>query len=184
MKTYPILFRHNGENLGTAADPIKVFDPETDAAKLDEKSSFCLSYDDDRLVASNLYKLIDVTLPDWLNPSEWIRKYTEFSYLFSETGREFAATAPESWIRGLLKLSGAERTVAFDLLNTKTFRSEFRASLRAQVESWCAENMTDAGPRYASPFSRGQFAAVAKYVRGFNSEKLYYARRYSESTGI
>ena len=62
----------------------------------------------------------------------------------------------DSWIKKLMYMSREERTACIGLLKVKNFRSEFRKSLRGQLENWLNEDT----PRYPSPFSGKQWACI------------------------
>lgn len=183
MKTYTVLFQFTGENLGTAPSPKWEFDPTRDADRLSEKKVFCQSFDDDRPVISRAYETREVTLPDWISISEWVRRYSEFTFLWAELGPTESLEFPEVWQRGLLELGGTARSVVINLLRTQEFRSEFRKSLRDQFLKWAEE--TAAGTaKYNDPFSRRQWEILKKYPVRWNSERLYWRLQSTPADGI
>jgi hypothetical protein len=172
MKTHQILCQHTGEISYTSKDPVAVWAGQVD---LTEQQDCILSSDDWRPVSVPKWEVREVTLPDWLSPEGWIRDSVYWKYCWgSGVDREW----PEGWQRGLLRMNTAERLACVKLLKVKTFRSEFRASLRDQLEKWL-ETPSDLR-QHNSPFSTRQWdcliddrlAREAKYV----DEGLYRSR--------
>jgi len=155
MKTVTFLAQKLGENVTTKATPVRVYNPETDAALLTKQANFCWSYDDDQQVMANLYETMEVELPDWLDPEEWLGQQVEWKYTW---GFGIPKDWPEAWQRGLKRMGQNERMAAFKLLKTKTFRSTFRASLKDQLVAWL-ETPT-AERKFGSPFSYRQWEKV------------------------
>jgi hypothetical protein len=152
LVTRKILFKQLGENSTTPRDPVGVV---TDESKVDLEATTtcCLSFDDNRLVPKKLYSIGEVTLPDWLDPEEWLHDQTAWKWLW---GLGADPNWPEAWQRGLLRLgSSANRLAAIKLLRVKKFRSEFRKSLRGQLETWLETPREDR--QYDSPFSFRQW---------------------------
>lgn len=89
--------------------------------------------------------------PKWLphndftkNRSKWLRLW------FTGIPNDW----PEQWQRGLLDLTIVDQMLAIQLLQTKHFRSSFRASVRKQLEQWLKTPAPDR--KYPSPFSEKQ----------------------------
>ena len=154
MATHKILFtRKNNENATTALDPMA---PWCEQVDLNETGTFCATHDWDMPVTCKLYEVRDVDLPDWMSAEEWCRSYIEWKYVW---GAGVDRSWPESWQRGLARLSFADRFAACKLLAVKKFRSEFRASLCKQIVTWL--ETTAAERQYASPLSVRQWEAIA-----------------------
>lgn len=102
MKTHLLLCRHFGENSSSDFIPVSVFDPVTaDPAILEQTKSVCISYDNDMLISQHEYCVVEVILPDWMEPSHFIRCATDYKYLWA-VGVDPAW--PETWQRGLRHL--------------------------------------------------------------------------------
>lgn len=166
MAKHQILFsRKNNENATTALDPVA---PWANQVDLNETGTFCASADWDMLVTEKLYQVREIDLPDWMSADEWCRSYIEWKYVWaSGVEREW----PQTWQRGLAKLSFADRFSACKLLRTKNFKSAFRKSLRDQIVAWL-EAPAEAR-KFASPLSERQWSAIA--------EPSYRAKRAEEA---
>lgn len=149
MKTVKILFKHTGENDGTPKQPHAEWLGQVD---LNEFVVVCVSFDNDMLTTTAKWEVREVNLPEWLPVAEWLNDYVSWGYMW---GRGVSPELPEQWQRKLLALPGSIQFAAAELLRVKKFRSEFRASLRAQLESWLNDKSD-----YVQPFSRKQFGAV------------------------
>jgi hypothetical protein len=159
FKTHKILFKKTGENATTPANPHRVYNETEHAPLLETTDSFCISPDNDGLISCRVYEVVEVRLPAWLSPEEWIVSYIQWKWTW---GAGVDSSWPESWQRELAAQPLARRLACSKLLGTKTFRSEFRASLCAQLKAWldAAE-----GDRFPSPFSARQWEALLdKYV--------------------
>ena len=171
-KTVKVVFEQLGENSTTAKDPVRIYKGEE--IDLNATIGCCLSYDDDRLVQCQKYAIVDVELPEWLDPEFWLRNQVQFKYLWSIVGKD----CPERIQRALLPMGMPERMGCWNLLKVKNFRSDFRRSLRAQLDAWIdtpAEART-----HRSPFSPRQWECVvdARTARDASrlSNSVYYNR--------
>ncbi len=174
MVAHKILCKKYGENLPTAATPIRPY-TEADEPLLSEKATFCMSFDNDMLVSGNLYEVWNVELPEWLSPEEWCTDQVDWKYTW---GMGVEKTWCEAWQRGLARLNCEERYACAGLLKTKTFRSTFRKSLRDQLVAWL--ETAPENRKYNNPFSAKQWDALLNvYVMRDAkrlSESLYRAR--------
>ena len=189
MKTHKILYRHCGENSDTAKDAVAVYTEgmtyRGQPVDLAEQIYCCRNWDDNRLVPTRKWAVLEGTLPDWLEPEEWIRHNTRWSWAW---GFGMDPEWPESWQRGLAygDFSEAQRFGLIKLLRTKKFRSEFRQSLRDQLVAWLE---TPAEEReYPSPLSPKQFRALLNRWDVKEAERrssgMYYGFRYREQVGV
>lgn len=182
MKTHKILFKHIGENSDTAKKPHQVWENQVD---LDEQVRCCLNWDDDRPVKTDKWAVYDVTLPDWLDPVEWIRHDIDWHYAWM-----FGVDPewPEAWQRwfAYTNLSEGQKLAGVKLLKTKSFRSGFRRSLREQLETWL--DAPAEARKYDTPFSHKQWGCLidrwtARDARDKGS-RIYYGSRYSARRGV
>jgi len=176
-KVVRFLTRQTGENATTPQDPVRVYNPETDAALLERECVCCIAWDNDGHCVVKEYGTVDFELPTWLDPEDWLYNTVAWKYTW---GLGVEKTWPESWQRGLYSLPRDGKLLAcVKLLKTKKFRSTFRQSLRDQLVAWLE---TPADQRcYDNPFSARQWAALvdvytARAAKG-TSESLYYTRR-------
>jgi hypothetical protein len=138
-----------------------------DVVNLEEEVSRCLNWDDNRPVTTKRWEVVEVKLPDWLTPSEWISYRVAWKYVW---GMGADVNWPEVWQRSLLKdvKGAAQRLAVVKLLKTKNFRSPFRANLRKQLEEWL--NLPVEKRKYPSPFSRGQWEALLDHYTRIEAE--------------
>ena len=149
IAVHQILFEHHGADAGTPRTPIAVWAGQVDLAT---QVSRCMSYENNMQVEVDLYEVRPVALPDWLRPEEWIAQHVAFGYAWA---RGLPADAPEGWARRLMKLGPTNQYACYRLLAVKNFRSEFRKSLRVQLENWLNGNS-----EYDRPFSDRQFETL------------------------
>lgn len=150
LTTHKILCKHTGEISYTPKDPVAVY--EEGSVDLEETTTCIWSSDDWRHVSVNLWEVREITLPSWLSAGEWLASTTAWKWAWG-CG---ADGLPETWQRALAYggFSCAERMACAKLLKTKSFRSEFRASLRCQLVAWI-EHPEDR--KFNSPFSPRQW---------------------------
>lgn len=91
-----------------------------------------------------------------LTAQEWCRRFVDCRYFLGHGGNP---AWPKEWFNRLVKMGQTEKHVCIKLLNTKTFRSGFRQSLRDQLEAW----LNDPAPRYDSPFSSRQWVSLCDF---------------------
>ena len=177
--TFKCLFRHTGENSDSAYDFCKVFE-DSDAELLTKTRSCCLNWDNDMLVEINEYKVLDVTVIEGMDP----KQIGSFYWLWSECG--FVGidpcAIPLDWQRKIQTLKDWQRIACLDLLKVKNFRSEFRKSLRTQLEAWLS-----GANQYDSPFSSRQWECASSrrtYEVDRIQTSIYRGNRYAEFTGL
>lgn len=137
MITHTILCSHNGQNADTAYSAWKVWDGSVDLTK---QRTVCRYYDDDGLTVIPQYKLIDKDLPALLPVEVYLRD----PYGWDGALSWMTHHAPARLDAGLIELTGVYRLISrygwdspvFTLLTTKSFRSDFRKSCRAKIDSW------------------------------------------------
>jgi hypothetical protein len=178
MVKHLVLCKKTGENATTAADPIRLYNEATDAALLTVTDSFCVSFDNDMLVSCKVYEVREVELPEWLSVEEWCANTTKWKYTW---GFGVKKDWPEAIQRFVSEVEGeGARLAVVKLLETKKFKSEFRKSLRAQLDEFIATPAADR--KYKDPFSRKQWdCLVDRYVAREASQissSLYHSRGY------
>lgn len=176
LVTALVLFKQLGENSTSSRDPIGPWEGQVD---LDEKTTCCLSSDDDRLVSKDLYEVREVTLPAWLSAREWAANSVDWKYTW---GAGVDPSWPEAWQRGLARLRFSDRYWAAKLLAVKNFRSAFRKSLRDQIVAWLETPAEER--RYGSPLSPRQWDCLARapWEPKRVADSLYYDRRWPGRT--
>jgi hypothetical protein len=183
LKTVQVLFEHYGSNANTAYTPIAEYVGQVD---LSVEVSRCAYYDDDRQVKIPRYKILDVTIPVWLDATEWAHDEIAWRYAWA---MGVDPLWPEAWQRGLLAIGQGKSHLVFAcarLLKTKTFRSAFRESLRDQLVAWLDVPLGE--HEHRSPFSPRQWEALISHREAAEarriSEGLYGHARYYEGTGV
>ena len=151
--------KYLGELLGaystTDYNPMKVYEPSKDKEKLKEKTTKTWTSSDWRLVEVPRYKVLEIEIPDWMSPEEYLDTHTQIGWKYykiaggaEKLGRE--AFKKLSWFKDKPLLVAVLR-----LLKTKRFRSKFRESLRDQVLDWI-----EGKSKYDSPLSKKQRDAL------------------------
>lgn len=155
MPTYKVVYEFRGEwDTNKAVTPICLLEDFT--GDLTEQKRGILSFDDFRPAMYDRWQVRSVQLPDWLPFDEWRRRPWDWHSVTQwgiedETLGRYLATLDERRFNALRKLM------------TKNLRSEFRKSLRDQVQAWL-----DAAPQdreYRSPLSPRQWDALTRYER-------------------
>ena len=172
MVTYKILCKHFGENADTARDPIREY-AQADLPLLVEKAWRCANAGFDMPVEINLYSVVDVALPDWMTVDEYIRDRVKFRYFVGFGGD---LSWGRTWFYRLTELPEALRYCCIKLLKVKNFRSDFRKSLREQLERWLNAESVE----HSFPFSTRQMDFVISrhdiLAARSTSSSIYYAR--------
>jgi hypothetical protein len=183
MKTHEIVFsRQANENSDSAPSPLC----SVEAAKnldLTTTQVCCLNWDDNRPVTVNTYKVLTVTLPEFLSPEEWIRNSIAWKFAWAQG---VDPMWPEAWQRGLLEMNSFEQFICSKLLSTKSFRSDFRRSCRDRIVAWLETPAEDR--QYKSPLSSRQLEALAgpndRRTSDRRSENAYRNSRYRPDLGV
>lgn len=156
MKTVDVLFEATGELATTPYSPVAVWEGQVD---LDETRSALANSDMWMPVSIKRYKVLAVTLPDWLDVKEYLADEIGWNYAWRAYGVD--PSWSEAWQRGLKSMRamhGEAGIYAATKLLSKNLRSEFRKSLRGQLVEWLE---TSADERtHSSPFSRRQWDAL------------------------
>jgi hypothetical protein len=144
-----VVYTRKGNEMSTT--PLMPTGLSPESVDFSEVGTYVWTSDDWRLVQAANYELLEVQLPSWLSASEYAGSYIAWSYLWA---RGCDPTWSEQVQRSLLGLDCYDQTAAIGLLKVKNFRSEFRASLRAQVDAWIATEPSERS--YKSPLSPRQ----------------------------
>lgn len=182
MQTVSVLFKHTGCNSDTAYEPVCIFNEMIHGHLLERKRECCLNYDNDMMVSIHEYRVLDCrTWSDVEDPMifarlRWYIKEAEAAGLNPDTIR------PEV-LQKLMSLADWQRWGCYKLLKTKNFRSEFRAKMREQLDSWLRGESN-----YESPFSPKQWMCLGigqeTHTIQRVQDNLYRSNRYVEYTGF
>jgi hypothetical protein len=145
---------HFGEVSYTSKDIISAFDP-ANPPDFTKTKTCIVSSDDYRLTQVQAYGTIEIEIPDWLDPTEYISNRFEYRDLWSH-GISIDASEPVQ--RSLLGMHGDYVKACAKLINTKIFRSSFRQSLYNQLMAWI--NTPEDKRRYDTPFSSKQWQCI------------------------
>jgi hypothetical protein len=128
-----------------------------------------VSFDDFRLCEYPKYQIRTKQLPEQIDFKMYCRYSFKVNCMVVQLG-ELVDTIPAVVLRYLLISEGTEWETLLGLY--KTTKSAFRLSLRAQLETWCAQwdkVMNDytytEKLQYDFPLSQAQWAALTKYQR-------------------
>lgn len=184
MKTYECVFTRAGnENADSALHLLCLlsdFDGDLSATMY-----CCRNWDDNGLVEVHKFKVITVTLPDWLPFAEY--KASQFNWevvlrVLKYRSKLDIDTVPYEKANILRQTPSAViNTLATVLFGN--LRSSFRKSLREQVEKWI--ETPPAERKYEYPLSGRQLEAlVDRYSRSDPASDLYRHVRYYEMVGL
>lgn len=184
MKTYQCVYtRGNNENADSAMELLCLladFDGDLSATV-----TCCRNWDDNGLVEVSKFRVITVTLPDWLPFAEY--KKDQFGWelvlrVLKNRDKLDIDAVPYEKTKLLFDCPALVKPGFATLLFGK-LRGEFSLSLRRQIEMWLE---TPAAERkYSFPLSRNQLQALCyrKYEKGID-EALYRYARYYEMKGL
>jgi hypothetical protein len=164
-----ILFQHTGECSTTAKDPageVLAWDGsgaawchlcgEHQPRLINLTETVPTIYNSDNWIhcTSEKWEVVeDVPECCGMEPRQWCQRHVEVRYFVGNGGnREW----PRQWFDRIVAMGEAAKFATIGLLNVKNFRSEFRRSLRDQLEAW----LNDPSPRYNSPFSERQWGSL------------------------
>lgn len=189
MKTLRLLLKHNGEVSHTKRSPFaevlsvsgksvvaRNARGEVFHADLTEKKMALVNHDFWQQVPVDLWEVADVEVPDWVEASELLNSTSLQVGLKWLEGFGADLDWPETTLRWLMSQDEARKLAVVTLLKTKNFRSNFRQSLRDQLDKW----LQNPESGYASPFSPRQWEClVTARVRrqaDATSRSLYWNR--------
>jgi hypothetical protein len=151
MKKVSFLCEHRGEYSGTPHTIAKVY--EEGSVNLEEKVMRLCNSDFWIEVPVNKYAVCTIELPDWMSEEEYIRNWVDWKYVW---GRGCSKEWPEKWQRFFCQVSAEKCLAMVKLLKVKKFKSEFRKSLRIQLEEW----LNSEERKYPMPFSPKQWSTL------------------------
>ncbi len=167
MKTVSIVLYNNGENCGT-------YDffcfMENFKGEINEIVSRFVNADFDMLVDTNLYKVVQKDMPNWMNEDDYKEYNIALRYLLALVDN---AETVYNWNKtefiNASRLNEQYQYFIGYLLKQK--KNTFLLSLKDQVLSW----LKNENNKYGSPLSIKQFQAGSTYC------KLWEAKRIAES---
>lgn len=170
-RTVLVVCEQLGENSTSPHDPVRPFDP-ANPPDLSATISVCFSSDFDLLVEKARFSVAEIAVPAWMDAATYCQHSVRVKYASAAVGLD----APERLFRWAMGARFADAYAVGKLMATKTFRSEFRAKLAAQVTTWCA---ADPETSYASPLSPRQIDAIARFtdLDARRTESSLYASR-------
>lgn len=117
--------------------------------------------DDWRPTSKALYAVETVEIPEWLEPKEY-NSYVVHNWKWYKKIGGTEDLGREAFFKLINIEDGVIRLALVKLLKQKSFRSEFRKSLRLQLDKWIQEEDTN----YQYPFSAKQMSYVTNdYIR-------------------
>ena len=175
LQLHSVLHEHLGDSVRDRFEPVALWAGQVD---LDEVRVID-AYRPTCKVPYPRYLVRRVELPGWLDVGEWIERYIHWSLTWSAG---VSTSWPEPWQRFLAQSVGdyqrrgrftienhshPQRLALIELLSTMAFRSEFRRSLRSQVETWLStwwdfEHGRGPAPRFVSPLSTRQWNRLVR----------------------
>jgi len=150
MKKIQYLARAYGECLNTPYDIVEEYigqEYDKEAMK-----GCILSNDDWRPCSKPLYTILEVEIPEFMEPAEF--NPITWKYYVRCGGSEELGRRVYERLTSLE--NGALRLACLQLLNTKSFKSSYRESLKNQLQTW----VSDDEPKYKEPFSSKQYMSI------------------------
>lgn len=154
MQDHLFVFKQTGENLDTPRSPWGIWKGQEN---LEEIIMVLMNWDNWILVPKKLYQVCEVSLPDWVSPVEWAQNVTQQTALKYYMGYG-ALEWTKEWFIALNALPGVREYACIQLLKTKSFRSDYRKSLRDQLVEWL--NTPVETRTYATPLSEKQWFSL------------------------
>jgi len=124
---------------------------------LSETRVGCRSYDDNGPATYPRWQVRQITIPTWLSIDEWARHDRAYCGMMPRD-----LELPEQLVRLLVTLDLPRRRALRQLM-TACLRSEYKISLRAQVQRWLDTPATER--QYDSPLSPRQWWSLTRYIR-------------------
>lgn len=145
---------------------------------LSKTKTYIMSNDNWMPVTDKVYSVANVEMPEWLSAEEWVRNDTAWKYARA-FGLKWETHTPEmARFLAYGNMSQSARYVLIKLMQTKSFRSEFRASMKRQVEAWVAT--APENRKYSFPLSPRQLDALYGPHDSINASRIanrtYYTR--------
>jgi hypothetical protein len=172
MKKIKIVFYASGE-IQSTYDP-KCF-LENFSGDLNEKCVRLLSHDDWRNVEADMYKVCEVSIPEWMNEHDYLNNHIQLRF-------NIAFGMPSDFSRiefnNFSSLSERYRFfIGWLLKKYPNTKNAFMQSIVSQVRIWLATESN----QYPNPLSPNQFQAAAKFCPLYEAEKIsnkvYWANR-------
>jgi hypothetical protein len=114
------------------------------------------------------YKVENVEMPDWMDAKFYIQSFSIIGEIFFDVGKDISEQEFNKWVTLFHKGKNTYDAIV-KLVKQKTFRSEFRKSLRAQVDAWFA----NPEPVYSCPLSPKQMECITRDYTGQSSSGKY-----------
>lgn len=173
-QTVKVVFSRKGNEFSTTRmSPVDVYNPTvwTDA-KLDEEGTYCWHSDDWRLVEAKNYNVADVEIPEWLTAEEYIKHNISWKYVFGFCKDGVKTTIDRNFLLWL-RDSGAsecEKLAMIRLMETQTFRSDFRKSMKDRIVEFV--NTPADKRQYNSPLSPRQMDCIMGPQTAFSARRI------------
>ena len=146
MKTVEFIGRAFGEYKDTEYTPIDVYVGQAyDTAAV---KGCILNSDDFRPCSKPLFTIMNIKMPEWMSPDEYLSYAHQWAWYQKIGGNETLGREAFFAISGLS--NGALRLACVNLLKTKKFRSTIKESLCNQLKKWINEQ------GYIRPFTYKQ----------------------------
>lgn len=164
MKVIELLLEHKGENAPTPREPIGEWKGQVN---LSEKVYRCINWDFDALIEVNRYEVITVEVPEWITIEDIlnIKFMTSYKYYQAFGGN---VNFGKKTIEAIMMMPLPEQKLsAIQLLNTKSFKSDFRKSLYDQLIRWIDTDEK----KYNCPFTFKQWECLLNQRIKWDAEK-------------
>ena len=179
IKTVEIVFKRNGQNVGTYSPHCAIED--TEKYDLSKKEQFCRSYDDNYLIEENTYFIKEIVLPIWLNEKEYCENtnYVYWNYIWQMNNKiPYMAENIQRYLYDLMvKNYGFNVYCMSFILQVKRFKSKFRESMYNQIIDHINTPQEDRKYRLSLSPKQLNCISVKKWQYDNVSKSIYWAKR-------
>lgn len=170
-KIVEIVCINRGENVGTYS-PLCFLESFT--GDINEKCTRCLSYDDNRLVETQLYSLSKIKIPEWMDEEFYLQYSIKYHYSMCLLN-DFGYSLTKEQMLKIFQLNEVYKYF-FGWLFKGNTKNKFKLDIRSKCFDWL-----NGDSKYELPLSNSQFIAAAKFCPLYEARKLTTALYYSSS---
>ena len=163
-KKVEVVMNNNGENCGTYS--VLCF-LSSFTGDINEQVERFVSWDCNILVPTNRYKVVTITMPEWMSEKYFVSN--DIAYKFAVAlGGDYVLTLNENAMSKFFTLSETYQYFIGEYMKGNT-KNSFKLSIREKITDWLNSDCR----KYAVPLSTNQFQAATRYVQ------LYVAKQIS-----
>lgn len=173
-KTQKIVLIESGENRGTLSPKCFL---ENFSGDLTEKTMRFINADWDQKIEVNLYSVVDVTMPVWMNEADYLQYY--IGLRFAQIQYSEIINWDRMQVLNFISLGeNYQYFVGWLLTKHKNTKNSFMQSIKENVQDWLNEEQH----KYNRPLSDKQFESASKYCPIYKAKQLSTSLYYSFSS--